>query len=305
LSTGSFGCKRERQRLHIDGGEVLTSRILAKLKEQGTEVVINLPDVHSNTSIERRHKDVGGISNAQMHKGSAPAKLWEYSITWASSLINNNMSSRSLRKWKASRDSEPASRPLTPFEMVECGGERVDMAKMWSDMHILFTKCVGKIENVHIKKHGYKGMEGVYMGRISLEANKTQYGHRMLRFADMKIITVRTVTCYDNIFPFKMEPDTPIRTSSSLAGGQNDQESETKLDDNYKLRKEKSTNLGRIKATEKFPPGSEAMTVIGAAKIVARYADGDYSVSFPEAYETQEVRTVKRSDLWLHDDYPG
>jgi hypothetical protein len=67
-------------RLHIDGGEALTSRITAKLREQGTEVVINLADVHSNTTIERRNKDVGGISNAKMHYGQAPAKLWEFSV---------------------------------------------------------------------------------------------------------------------------------------------------------------------------------------------------------------------------------
>ena len=58
-------------RCHIDGGEMKSARLCAALEQQGTEIVENLADVHSNTTIERRHRDVIQIHNAQMHTGHA------------------------------------------------------------------------------------------------------------------------------------------------------------------------------------------------------------------------------------------
>jgi len=68
-------------RLHIDGGEIQTTRLVDAMATQGTEIVKNLADVHSNTSIERRHRDVIQINNAQMHTGAAGPLLWEFSMT--------------------------------------------------------------------------------------------------------------------------------------------------------------------------------------------------------------------------------
>ena len=58
---------RNTLRLHIDGGEMKSEKLYAEMGKQGKEIA----DVHSNITIERRHRDVIQIHNAQMYTGHA------------------------------------------------------------------------------------------------------------------------------------------------------------------------------------------------------------------------------------------
>ena len=98
-------------RLHIDGGEVKTSKLVDAMAAQGTEIVENLADVHSNTSIERRHRDVIRTNNAQMHTGAAGSLLWEFSMTNANAVINLCMPIKQMRALGQQRNA--ANRPLS------------------------------------------------------------------------------------------------------------------------------------------------------------------------------------------------
>jgi hypothetical protein len=284
-------------RLHIDGGEAYTKKLAAFLADQGTEMVVNLANVHSNTTIERRHRDVNNIHNAQMHLGQAPSTLWEFSMPNASHLINLNIPIRKLREMKKHKKAllRLTDRPLVPLEMVM--GE-INLRKIWSNLHTMFTLCVGKIETVYVEQHGAKGFQGVYLGTIQSSGNTTQYGHHMLRMHDKKVIAVRTVVTYENTFPFAAKiqrtPTLPNPADSNSGGEELSVEYESAMD----------SIKGRIKAPEKFTPGTEAMTTAGPCIILDRYDDGDYSATFPNDEEPLEVRSVLAKDLWLAHEWP-
>ena len=104
-----------------------------------------------------------------------------------------------------------ANRPLTPFELMCCGGNRIDMRVLWANMHPMFVKRIGKIEAVNIKQHGVRGMLGIYLGAISAQNNVTQFGHLMLRHSDKKEIKVRTVTVQPGVYPLRVAPTHTIK----------------------------------------------------------------------------------------------
>jgi hypothetical protein len=173
-----------------------TKKLAAFLADQGTKMVVNLANVHSNTTIERRHRDVNNIHNAQMHLGQAPAMLWEFSMPNASHLINLNIPIRKLRE---------------------------------------------------MKKHK----------------------------------KART-------------PTLPAPADSNSGGEELIVEYESAMD----------SIKERIKAPEKFTPGTEAMTTAGPCIILDRYDGGDYSAPFPNDEEPLEVRSVLAKDLWLAHEWP-
>jgi hypothetical protein len=179
------------------------------------------------------------------------------------------------------------------------------MSKLWADVHPLFIKCIGKKEQDQIKQHEAPGMEGTYLGPISMNGNIRQHGHYLLRHSDRKVIKVRTIKCYPGVYP--LQPDPQL----SISGGQGEDEinlnteTETSNSDSSSSKgKAKASSKGKVVLPDKFPDGSMAMTVIGPCVVLKRYKDGDYQVTFPEACEPQEIRSVKFSDLWHSSDWP-
>jgi hypothetical protein len=289
--------KKTILRLHLDGGEMKSKKLVVFLDDQGTELIENLADVHSNTTIERRHDTLISMSSAQMHRGGANELLWEFCIPNTNNVMNLTIPIRKLRKCKL-RHKGP--RAPTPFELVECDGTLINMMKLWADVHPMFSKCIGKKESVTMKQHEAPGMEGVYLGPVHENGNVKQYGHFMLRHSDGKIIKVRKVKCFADNFPMRPDPEASLTYSSS--GGQS-----VKVTDELKSStKAKIPQKGttRILSFEKFPSGSSAMSVAGPCIILGRYDDGDYQVKFPEGCEPQEVRSVKYRDIWLPSEWP-
>ena len=281
-------------RLHIDGGEMKTDKLVAYLEEQGSAVVENLADVHSNMTIERRHRDFIQIHNAQMHMGCAGELLWEFSVPNANLIINLNIPIKALRA--AGRLYNKVSRPPTPFELMECKGALINMKKLWSNVHPMFTKCMGKIEAVHIKQHEQRGMLGTYFGPVTSHGNVEQHGHFMLRHSDKKVVKVRTVICYPGEYPMRLAPQKSLATADPPSGGEKHSKVEPES--------AKSESKAQVSAPDKHPDGSMAMTTIGPCKVLGRYQDGDYCVTFPEGCEPQEVHSIKPKDLWLLSDFP-
>jgi hypothetical protein len=282
-------------RLHIDGGEVKTDKLVAFCTGQGTTIVENLAHVHSNVTIERRHRTLIETHNAQMLTGGAGGHLWEFSIPNANLTININIPIKALRA--AGRLRNKAQRPPTPFELLECHGELISMKKLWGDVYPMFTKCMGKIEAVMIKQHAPRGMVGTYFGPISANGNIEQYGHYMLRHSDKKVIKVRTVKCYHGEYPMRPSPQHSLSDHVSSSGG------DLKIKPINKEAETPSLSSG-IKLPDKHTDGSTAMTIIGPCLVLGRYKDGDYRVTFPEGCEPQEVHSIKPKDLWLLSDWP-
>ena len=278
------------QRLHIDGGEIKTAKLVAYLENQGSALVENLAHVHSNTTIERRHRDLIETHNAQMHTGGAGGHLWEFSIPNANVIINLSIPIKALRE--AGRLRTGAKRPPTPFELIECDGKIIEMKKLWENVHPMFTKCIGKIEPILIKQHGERGMPGIYFGPVASNGNIEQYGHYMLRHSDKKVIKIRHVKTYPGDFPLRPSPQVSLGSAASDSGANNN-------------NKEPEAAPAKATPPDKHPAGSLAMTVVGPCKVLGRYADGDYEVTFPEGCEPQVVSSIKPRDLWLVTEFPS
>ena len=103
----------------------------------------------------------------------------------ANEMINLNIPIKAMLA--AGRVRDDAQRPLTPFELMTRKGAMISLKKLWSDVHPIFTKCVGKIEQDNIKNHACPGFEGINFGRIRQLGIVKQYGHCMLRFSDKKV----------------------------------------------------------------------------------------------------------------------
>ncbi|MGA1002120.1 MAG: hypothetical protein ACO3R4_05705, partial [Litorivicinaceae bacterium] len=75
-------------RLHIDGGELETQRVADYCESNGIQRIVNIAHAHTNNSVERRHRTLTEMANAQMHRGGAPATLMVYALCQANVTIN-------------------------------------------------------------------------------------------------------------------------------------------------------------------------------------------------------------------------
>ena len=116
-------------RLKIGSGEYKSGYLISALREMGASVMANLADVHSNMSIERRHRTLKEIWRALMNHGGAPPQLWEYAATMANEIINRSPSSKALRS--VGRPKAGKKRALSPWEMVVNKGRPADYKVLW------------------------------------------------------------------------------------------------------------------------------------------------------------------------------
>ena len=67
---------RPAKQFRVDSGEAKTTAVLTHCLEQGTDVVTNLANVHSNETIERRHRTLQKVINAlSLNQGQAGGNL--------------------------------------------------------------------------------------------------------------------------------------------------------------------------------------------------------------------------------------
>ena len=79
-------------------------------------MVVNIADVHTNMSIERRHRTLKEVQRALMQAGNAGHLLREYASTTSGAILNISMKIGDLRE--AGRPGKGRVRPLTPFEKM-------------------------------------------------------------------------------------------------------------------------------------------------------------------------------------------
>ena len=65
-----------------------TTELVNWCTEQGTSILVNLANVHSNMVIERRHRTLLEIMRGIMNYANAPEHLWEYAVTNANFIMN-------------------------------------------------------------------------------------------------------------------------------------------------------------------------------------------------------------------------
>jgi hypothetical protein len=96
-----------------------------------------MPGIHSNPTIERRHRTLKAIMLAIMHHTGAGGHLWPYVAPTANHIINLTLSLQKMRAMGRPGSGKP--RPLTPFEMFENKSQPADMEKLWSQLHHLLA----------------------------------------------------------------------------------------------------------------------------------------------------------------------
>ena len=321
--------------LSIDGGELNTTEVTAYVTQNGGKTVINLPHVHQNTTIERRHRTVNEIAMSAMKFSGAPPELWEFAVPWANEAMVLYPSPTALQRVGKRRGTDRL-RPLSPYELL-LGGKELDMAPLWANHHPIFTACAGYLEQDARQGHEARGFPGVYFGPIASQAlGVEQRGHYVLRTSDQRVVRCRTVSCDSKVYPFRLTmtktPSTKTEQAATPAlpsGGEGTTEHDSDSaksegtpdaaantikpennhdDDDHEEKKEerKDENVStttRIIGPDKFEPGTHVMTTAGTCVVVRRYADGDYCVRYPETSEPQEHYCVKPHQMWLTRDH--
>ena len=158
---------RHATRFNLDGGEYMTDEVRALAKEHGTMIVENIASVHSNHSIERRHRTLKEIMNAFLTQGGAGPHMWEFTCPAANQVINLTIKTAALRavgRPGKGKDGKQKVRPLSPHEMVVNHGKLMDLKELWDNLHGIFQLGTGYLE----EKHGHKerGFEMIYFGPV-------------------------------------------------------------------------------------------------------------------------------------------
>ena len=253
-----------------------------------------LAGVHSNESVERRHRTLTEIMNAQMARGGAGPKLWEFTTPTANQIINYYPGVAELRKVERPfSGGKTKQRPLCPYEKMINHGKAMDMSALWSTLHPLFCKAVAYTEGGG-QNHGPRGFDSIYLGLLPQHINVVQYGHYVLR-NDGKVVKVRTVKTYHDEFPLLAKP----QKSLSEAVPQDDS-----LDSAARTMSGFPVSTPVIRAPDKFPPGTKAMTTSGEVTVVRKYDDDDYCVRWETLGGPGELWTVGQKQLWLEAEYP-
>ena len=287
---------RTASTIKIDDGELNTTELQGHCEEHGIRVLVNLTNIHSNHTIERRHRTLEDMWRALMQHGGAGPILWEYAVPAASSIINLTLAIKALRE--VGRYDKSKVRPLTPFEKVENHGKPCDLSVMWDNLLGLFQAGTAKKEK-GASSHENPGFEMVYLGPVPDDGVISRHGHLVLNRQTMKVESVRTVKLRKGEYPLRPAPHRlPSALVASPSGGECKGKPDTEC-------KGKPTNPTLGKAAE-FPPGTRVMTTSGPCIVVARYRDGDYCLRWDNDSDAQEAFSVpnNRNVFWSRAKFP-
>jgi len=301
--------QRHVEKLYIDGGEMDAKIVRDYVTSNGGQIVINLPDVHSNNCIERRHLSIVNTSNALLAHGHAPMKLWEFSLTHANFLANYMPRSRDLTRLghprrSKKRDAACKTRPPTPMETLLCDGSLADLEHtLFKHLHPLFCLVTAYLQRSQRAAHAPRGFQAVYLGRINdIGEPITQHGHWVLCLTTFRCMRADTVLANPTKFPFAARLLLRPSTASSPSGGEEERELEG--NDAVSESAPPKPKPLRITAPDVYTEGTPVMTTGGPAIVLGRYKDGDYKVRYPEYCEPQAVFSVRPHELWLPSEYP-
>ena len=293
---------RAASRLKIDSGEYKSSRLVSLLREMGTTVMANLADVHSNPSIERRHKTVKEIMRALMHHANAPACLWEFAVVTANEILNRTPTTKALRS--AGRPKTGRRRPITPWEIVQNKGVLADLKTLSRFMEPIYVRVTYYVEKGSSRNnHEDRGRGGINLGPIPDIGSVTYHGYNVVDDATNKLVKARSISVPRTwVYAFRdrireiHSPEgsdaMPLEDSTLNPGGEKTGPGEEPA----------TVKGGRANRPDKYPPGTTVMTTDGEFEVVCRYIDGEYCVQRPG---TTAEETVKEAEIWTSAEYPG
>ena len=295
---------RKLTRLKIDSGEFKSDDVRARLGKKGTSILTNLADVHSNMSIERRHRTLKEVTRALLTHGGAPQMLWEFAVVMANEILNRTPPAQALIA--AGSPCKGNTRALTPWELVMNKGVKTDSKSMWRMMEPIFVRCVFYIEKPKQKNHTDRGVLGINLGPIPSVGNLDYHGYNVLNLETSQVVKARAITAYPGDFPFRTRLTRNITSSS---GGENhdlEEDAETSAEPEEEKVQGVTMKGGRMNRPEKFPAGSLVMTTEGIFEVIKRYDDGDFCVRRPGTTTANGGSyTIGATNLWLESDYPG
>ena len=162
--------RRKVGHVHIDGGELTSSRIQAVCKDLThgitvTTIHINAPYTHThNSKAERGIGVIAPLERTIRKHGNGPKWSWPYSVKSAAHIHNLQPSTRDLEKWHPGSSQR---RPLTPHEMWY-DYVAPSYRSLLRNVHATFGYCVGHIskENKIMRpnKAADHAVEGSYLG---------------------------------------------------------------------------------------------------------------------------------------------
>ena len=310
--------RRSAVKVLIDGGELHTTALRDYVREVGGVIVVNLANVHSNMTIERRNRTIEELPTAMLKHGGAPASFWEFTFPQAN-MIENMLPNRERLK-KTGTPSPNKVRPLTPFEMVVNDMNKCNMEVLFKALIPMFSHVIGYVQSEDPTRaaHDPRGFEGIYCGRIN-DAGPTvvQHGHLVLRFSDRRVVRVRTVDSDPTRFP--LLSSLPREPAITLSGGEKEDEKSSEVLESVSPDTLGDVDLpnvlpgkigGRVIGLDKYAVGTEVRTSAGPAIVVGRYGDGDYKVRYPEFNEPQAIWCVGPNEIICQTDeakwaFPG
>ena len=303
---------RRLTRLKIDSGEFKTTFIRAELTKKGTSVNPNLADVHSNQTIERRHRSLKETMRALMAHTSAPECMWEFAVVMANEILNRTPKTKHMQA--AGRPSAGNHRPLSPWELVQNKGKHADLKTLWRYMEPIFVRCVYYIENPQRTNHEERGVHGINLGPIANVGNVEYAGYHVLNIETGKVVKARTLTAYPGDFPFRLKRNRQINITSggesaaestAIGGTPTPEPASSAAEEEVKYEATVVVKGGRSNMPQRFAAGDIAMTTQGSFEIVKRYPDGDYCARRPgSATASGGNYSIKAKDLWRAQDWP-
>lgn len=328
---------RDALRIKVDGGEYLTTDLVAFCQQNGIDIVKNIPHVHSNHAIEARHRPLEEMINAMLREGGANAACWEFCAPTAGFLMNISFNINELRKAGWPAPEKEKERPLTPFEKVVNRGKPIDLRALWDNLGAAMFELVTAYSQERTS-HEPRGFQGINFGIIPSEKIAiTMHGIYVLRLSDKRIVPCRKVIRHKGIYPWRPSPRRPLPPPDEESVEEVDEEDSdvapsggegvTKLESDSKyeaptkeLEQESDSQPGAAVAPAKqeknqnkrprpgrptkFPPGQEVMTTGGPAIILRRLSDGDYNLRWDGGPEPEEVFSLPPGKFWLVRDWP-
>ena len=333
---------RSPLRVKVDAGEYYTSDLIAFCKKMQTEIVKNIPDVHSNVMSEGTHRPVKDMINAMLDRGGANEACWEFCVPQVFFIRNISIPPAELRR--VGYPAEHKVRPLTPFEKVVNKQSHLDIKALWDNLGgALFELVTGYIDAN--TGHECRGFDGINLGIIPTEKIAVaSYGVNVLRMGDMKIVPCRRVVRHRGVFPWRPAPQRALPppddeaelsdVESSGGEGASDDEQEAmdtaplpitepskgevptpvkpkprvgpeKPPGGPPMAKRRPGRPPRKSRVPKFSPGVEVMTTGGPAIILEALEKGEYLCKWALNHEPGDVFRLARRQFWLVRDYPG
>jgi hypothetical protein len=192
--------------LHIDGGEMDTNKLELICRTNGTTLHVNTHAAHEqNGKAEVGIRVTNELERAARQAGGAERRFWPYSVPQSVLVQNHVPSARQLRQPRTNKDGTTRLRPLAPVEVWLKFRHPEGYRGLWNKIHPIFTQVVAQIpDELREFAHDDPGFVGTLLGRVSAASfTRVTESYKVLRHSDRKVIPVRHIEVFRNIYPMR------------------------------------------------------------------------------------------------------